>query len=133
MCQAADFFFSLSLSPDNAKRVWLWSVRPTGITKDRPSKLCQNLSGEDPRRKVRLTKHCQSVVYVEQSAASTRRDAVATKADVAWLPKDPPAEVNEMEVEDAKFDLQFAANHARDPRSCWKSENWKRTCCAQLM
>ena len=32
------------------------------------------------------------------------------------LPKDPPVDVDEMEVEDAKLDLEFDAKHAWNPR-----------------
>ena len=39
----------------------------------------------------------------EQSAASTRRDIIAADCNMAWLTKDPPVEVGEIEVEDANL------------------------------
>ena len=81
----------------------------------------------------------------EHGGIATRREVVATDCNVAWPPKDLPADVDEMEVKEAKPGPEFDANHDWNPRerviirrkatsqgyvarSWWKSEKWIRTC-----
>ena len=63
-------------------------------------KLCRSPSGEDPRRKVRFTK---AVPDCMRSKASRPPDGTPLQQTATWPgpPKDPSAEVKEMEVEDA--------------------------------
>ena len=67
--------------PENAKRVWLWSVRQTWILKDRPqscARICQEKTFA-----AKFAFSSSARMYAKQSAACTRRDAFATNGDVA--------------------------------------------------
>ena len=77
----------------NSRKVQRW------ISKGRPSGLCLNQSGEDPRRKVRFAKH-----YPEglRSGAPPPPEGTLLQFRLTWPgpPKEPPAEVKEMDVDD---------------------------------
>ena len=69
---------------------------------------------EDSRRKVRFSK-CQNAREAERRHPL---EGTPLQQTATWLvpPKDSPVEVGEVEVEDSKFDLEFDAKHAWNPR-----------------
>ena len=86
---------------------------------------------------------CETKVNIEGPPVKAVREAVRRRLTpqsalfkavreceqtATWLgpPKDPPSEVDEMEVEDVKLGLEFDANHAWNPKARHDQRDGKR-------